>query len=360
MTVSEHRGGGRKPAPLALRACHPEGLSGPEGSPLSLRCGVVIWGALVVGALALTPAPVAAQSDNGLPVQQQSNLLATARSPLYFQPRVPAHSGTRITVAFDYASIYELALDAVGDPYVQDLELATVHLAATRDLSPTAYVTADLPVGTAWKGGLDGFLGWWHEVLSIELPERSLRPEHRFGYRLELPNGDSVHYAPTSYLGDLRVGTGWRFAPGGQLMATVTLPTATAEGYGKDVVSFGAILTGTTDLDSRLRVEGSVALGYTPRTDAVLRPYQRSTFGAVGGGFRWRFFRGASMFGTLWLHSPYYAHTGMRSLDRNELTFDFGWIVRTKEGAEWRVGMAEDPNPSGPGVDAVFKASRSW
>ena len=47
-------------------------------------------------------------------------------------------------------------------------------------------------------------------------------------------------------------------------------------------------------------------------------------------------------------------------LDRPDMAFDFGWIFRTHGGAEWRVGMSEDPVPSGPGVDAVFKASRSW
>ena len=66
------------------------------------------------------------------------------------------------------------------------------------------------------------------------------------------------------------------------------------------------------------------------------------------------------MYGTLWWHSPYYDDTGFATLDRNDLTFDFGWIIRTPSGAEWRFGMAEDPQPSGPGVDAVFKASRSW
>jgi uncharacterized protein DUF3187 len=308
----------------------------------------------------LPPCRLAAQTDLGLATDHQSNLLASARSPLYFQPRVQPRDGTRFSVAFDYASIYELSYGAAGGDYVQDLELSTFRFTATRDLSPTTFVSADLPLSTAWKGGIDGFLHWWHGLLGIEIPQRDLRPEHRFGYRLVLPNGDSVHYAPATYLGDLRVGAGWRFAPGGQLMVTATLPTATADGYGKEVMSLGAMLTGTTDLDPRLRVEGSVGLGYTPKTDGALRPYQRSTFVSMGGGFRWRFYRQASMFGTLWWHSPYYGHTGMKALDENDVTFDFGWIFRTPGGSEWRVGMSEDPLPSGPGVDAVFKASRSW
>lgn len=314
---------------------------------------------LVFSAVLAAP-PLAAQSDLGLPVQQQSNILASARSPLFFQPWVPTHPGTRVSVAFDYASIYELGYGASAGDYAQDLELATLHLGATRDLTPTTFVSADLPVATAWKGGLDGFLGWWHGLLGIKIPERDLRPEHRFGYRLELPDGDSIHHDPATYLGDLRLSIGRRITPGAQLVATVTFPTATAEGYGKKVISAGAILTTWTDLEPNVRVEGNIGLGYAPRTGGALRPYQRTVFGSVGGGFRWRFYRGTSMFGTLWWHSPYYRRTSMAALDDNEITFDFGWIFRTKHGAEWRVGMTEDPKPSGPGVDAVFKASRSW
>lgn len=314
---------------------------------------------LALAILAVPPSRLTAQSDLGLPVSMPSNILAATRSPLYFQPFVPAHAGGRLTFAFDYANIYELNYGYTGGTYIQDLELSTIRFNLTRDLSPTTFVSADLPLGTAWKGGLDGFLQWWHGLLGIEIPERDLRPEHRFAYVLGMPNGDSVSYRATTYLGDLRFGAGWRFRPHGQLVGTLTLPTATTEGYGRKVVSAAAILSGWSDLDPRLRVEGNLGLGYAPRT-GILRPYQRTTFATAGGGFRWRFYRQASMFGTLWWHSPYYAHTTMRALDGNDLTFDFGWIFRTPGGAEWRVGMAEDPNPSGPGVDAIFKASRSW
>jgi hypothetical protein len=263
-------------------------------------------------------------------------------------------------VALDYSSTYELGFGYTGGSYVQDLELGTLHFNAASDLSPTTFVTVDLPVSTAWKGDLDGFMHWWHGLLGIAIPERDLRPRNEFGYELALPDNDTITHGPASYLGDIRLGGGWRFAPGGQLMGTVTLPTTTASGYGRGVVSLGAMLSGWTDLHPKFRIEGSTGLGYTPHTDGVLSPYQRTVFLSAGGGFRWRFYRGTSAFATLWWHSPYYAHTTMRSLDDYELTLDFGWIFRTRRGAEWRVGMAEDPNPSGPGVDAVFKASRSW
>lgn len=301
-----------------------------------------------------------AQSDLGLPTIHQSNLMATARSPLYFQPWVPAHERTRFTVALDYANIYELTYGYYGGQYVQDLELGTVRLSAAHDLSPRAFLLADVPVSTAWKGGLDGFLGWWHDLLGIDMPSRDLRPHNLFGYEVESAAGDTVGYDPTVYLGDVQLGAGLRVAPQWQLLGTVTLPTATAEGYGRDVVTGGAMLTGWSDLDPKLRVEASLGVGVAPKSGGTIAKYQRTMFGSVGGGFRWRFYRGTSMYGTLWWHSPYYEDTGLPTLDRNDLNFDFGWIIRTTNGAEWRFGMSEDPQPSGPGVDAIFKASRSW
>ncbi len=359
MTTSEKGLRGLEPTLLIPPTCHPERPSGPEGSPLSLRSGLMQIGIASFIAVCASRT-LAAQSDLGLPTSHQNNILATARSPLYFQPWVPAHAGTRVTVALDYANTFELAYGVVAGSYVQDLELATVRLSATRDLSPTTFVSADLPIAINWKGGLDGLLRWWHNVLGIDLPERDLRPEHRFAFRGAFANGASFSEPPSTYLGDLRIGAGWRFRPSGQLTATLTLPTTTADGYGRGVVSLGTMLTGWSDLDPRLRVEGSLGLGWAPRNDAATRAYQRDVFGSVGGGFRWRFYRGASMFGTLWLATPYYARTTIRSLDDPDMAFDFGWIFRTKGGAEWRVGMTEDPLPSGPGVDAVFKASRSW
>lgn len=316
---------------------------------------------LLLALLALAfPRSLAAQTDLGLPVFYQSNILATARSPLYFQPTIEDHPGTRLTAALDYANIYELSYGVYAGSYVQDLELATLHLGAERALSRSTFVTADLPVSRAWKGDLDGFLKWWHGLLGIKIPERSLRPENRFGFQLTLPDGHAFDRAPATYLGDLRLGGGVRLGPNGQVMATITLPTTTASGYDRGVPSFGMMVAGRSDLDPKLRVEGTGGIGFTPRTRDILRPYQRDVFLSMGGGFRWRFYRGTSMFGTLWWHSPYYARTTMQGLDRPDMAFDFGWIFRTHAGAEWRVGMSEDPIPSGPGVDAVFKASRSW
>jgi hypothetical protein len=286
--------------------------------------------------------------------------MAVARSPLYFQPWVPAGRDPRFTVALDYANVYELTDGNFGGAYVQDLEVGTLRVTGQKDLSPELFLTADLPVSVAWEGGLDGFLGWWHDLLGIEIPERDYRPQNDWAYGALLADGGSFSNDPALFLGDLSVGLGWRIAPHAQLLGTLTLPTTTRDGYGRRVVTAGSMLSVWADLDPRVRAEASAGLGFAPRSEGPMKGYQRTMFGSAGGGLRWRFYKGASVYGTIWLHSPYYEGSGFRSLDRNDVAFDFGWIIRTEKGAEWRFGMTEDPQPSGPGVDAIFKASRSW
>jgi hypothetical protein len=42
-----------------------------------------------------------------------------------------------------------------------------------------------------------------------------------------------------------------------------------------------------------------------------------------------------------------------------ELSLDFGWLLATAGGAEWRLGMTEDLDPSGPAIDLVFRLGAS-
>ena len=110
----------------------------------------------------------------------------------------------------------------------------------------------------------------------------------------------------------------------------------------------------------RLRYEGSFDLGYTPTTGGSMGQYQNTTFLAVTSGLRWNFAGVSSMFGNLYYHSSYYGGTGFPSLDRPELSFDYGFIFRTHAGGEWRLGMTEDLIPTSPAIDVVFKVGRSW
>ena len=76
---------------------------------------------------------------------------------------------------------------------------------------------------------------------------------------------------------------------------------------------------------------------------------------AGSSGLRWRFWGRQSLYGNLFLHSPYYHDTTVPALDRRELSFDFGWILAGTGGRELRVGMTEDLEPGGPAIDLVFR-----
>jgi hypothetical protein len=87
---------------------------------------------------------------------------------------------------------------------------------------------------------------------------------------------------------------------------------------------------------------------------------ERQLFVLGTSGFRWRTFGGLWSFGNLYLHSPYYHDTDATQLDRWDLTVDFGWIIRSRSGREFRFGMTEDPWPSGPAIDANFRLGMTF
>jgi hypothetical protein len=100
-------------------------------------------------------------------------------------------------------------------------------------------------------------------------------------------------------------------------------------------------------------------VGYTP-SHGDLANLQRTTLVAVSSGLRYRVWGSQSLFGNLFYHSPYYHDTSLPSLDRRELSLDFGWILETRGGGEWRVGLTEDLEPGGPGVDLVLRLGRTF
>ena len=67
-----------------------------------------------------------------------------------------------------------------------------------------------------------------------------------------------------------------------------------------------------------------------------------------------------SLYANVFYHSPYYRHTSLPALDRRDLSLDFGWILTERGGREWRVGLTEDLEPGGPGVDLVLRIGRSF
>jgi hypothetical protein len=87
---------------------------------------------------------------------------------------------------------------------------------------------------------------------------------------------------------------------------------------------------------------------------------QRQFFLALTSGLRMAVWGRQSLFANLFYHSPYYHDTTLPALDRRELSLDFGWLVQTRAGTEWRIGMTEDLEPGGPGVDLVFRFGRGF
>jgi hypothetical protein len=112
-------------------------------------------------------------------------------------------------------------------------------------------------------------------------------------------------------------------------------------------------------LTPRLVYEGSLGVGVTP-THGRLADLQNAAMLAVSSGLRHRIWGNQSLFGNLFYHSPYYHDTTLPALDRRELSLDFGWILQTRGGGEWRVGLTEDLEPGGPGVDLVFRVGRTF
>ena len=327
---------------------------GPARPRVCPRGALALLLVLLLVLLLSSPAGLWAQ---GLPGWGPINPAAASRSGLRFEPYVdPAPGRWRTTVAVDYASAIEYNLPAATPSWLLDSELLRIDLGIVRDLGPRTFATVELPVLGAYDGFLDGFLEWYHDFFGIEMPERDARPRNAFAYELTAPSGASVTRDRSGFfLGDLRLGVGYRYNALLQTVGSVTLPTSIGpDGYGRGTVSVNAVTTLRAPFLSRLVYEGSLGLGYTP-SEGVLAGFQRELFLAATSGLRLRFWGRQSLYANFMYHSPYYENTTLPALDRRDLSLDFGWILATRGGREWRIGMVEDLEPSGPGIDLVFR-----
>jgi hypothetical protein len=297
----------------------------------------------------------------GLPAFAPLNPVASSRSGVHFQPLDDqVGKGWRIQVALDYASLIEYNQLDQAD-YVLDSEILRVSFGAARNLGDRTFVQLSGSVGGSYSGFLDGFLDWYHGTLGIRVSEREQRPQDRFGYNIRLPDGRSVSRSSNAmFLGDVGVAVGFRHTPRLQSVISVTLPTATGPGgYGKKVPSVALLNTFRAPVSGRLLFEGSVGAGVTP-SHGPLSSFQRTMFLALSSGVRHRLWEDQAVYANLFYHSPYYHGTSLPALDRRELSLDFGWILTTRTGAEWRMGLTEDLEPGGPGIDLVFRVGRSF
>lgn len=297
----------------------------------------------------------------GLPALAPLNPVASSRSSLYFHPfRDPAPGKWMTTVALDYASVIEYnRLDRAD--YVLDSEILRLGVGVSRDIGQRAFLELSAGIHGAYAGFLDGFLDWYHGALGIRISERESRPQDHFLYSIALPDGPRVNRNRSDlFLGDLIAGVGFRYNRSLQSLLSVTLPTSTGpDGYGKGVPSIGLLNTVRAPLSPRLMYEGSLGVGLTP-SHGPLADLQHTTFLAVSSGLRQKIWGSQSLYAHLFYHSPYYHRTGLPALDRRELSLDFGWILTTGSGGEWRMGLTEDLEPGGPGVDLVFRLGRTF
>jgi hypothetical protein len=297
----------------------------------------------------------------GLPEMAPLNPVGSSRSGLYFQPlREPAPARWVTTVALDYASAIEFNHEPPAD-YILDSELMRLNLGLSRDIGSAMFLKVDASLAGAYAGFMDGFLDWYHGALGIRMGERERRPKDRFLYEITLADGHTIQRSRSNlFLQDTRVGLGYRLTPMLQSVLSLTLPTSTGPGgYGRGVPSINLLTTVNAPLSPQVRFEGSTGVGYTPRHGA-LSELQNDLFLALTSGLRIAVWGRQSVYANLFYHSPYYENTTLPALDRREFSLDFGWIVQTRTGGEWRLGMTEDLEPGGPGIDLIFRVGRTF
>lgn len=303
----------------------------------------------------------ASSPGQGLPAFAPLNPVASSRSGVYFEPFRDSTPGRwSTTFAVDYASVIELNRMDRAD-YVLDSEILRLSFGATRDLGQRLFVQLGASLGGAYSGFMDGFFDWYHGALGIRIGERERRPQDEFLYTIALPDGRSITRSRNAlFLGDVSVRLGRRHNSGFQSVLSVTLPTSTGPaGYGKEVPSLAVLNTLRAPLGPKLQYEGGLGVGLTP-SHGVMGRYQRTAFLGVSSGLRRQLWGSHSIYANLFYHSPYYHGTSFPALDRRELSLDFGWILGTRNGAEWRMGLTEDLEPGGPGIDLVFRAGTTF
>ncbi len=274
------------------------------------------------------------------------------------QPYQDPRSGWRFRALVDYANSAELNDPTGPTEYVLDGEFFRLDLIVSKDIGKHAFVIANGSLNGAYSGFLDGFLNWYHDFIGIPVPARSeKRPENEYLYRIRTADGTEIERGRSgAFLGDLRLGAGWRHTRHWQSSVAITLPTSTGpSGFGRGVPSFNAMTTVRTPFAGRWTYEGTAGLGITPSHDDGLERFQQTTFAMVSSGLRWRFSGQQAMFGNVIYQSSQYHNTGLRGLDNRDITIDFGWLLRIGDGPEWQLGITEDLEPNGPALDLSFR-----
>lgn len=288
------------------------------------------------------------------------NPLQASRSGLVTQPYAEPSPGWRVAILADYASTIELTRNGAAG-LLLDSELLRLDLVVTRDLGARGFLVLGTSLQGAYDGFLDGFLNWYHDFTGLKVSGREQRPVDQFAYELDLPDGQRLVREPASlFLGDVRVGAGFRHSGHWQTVASLTLPTNTGPGgYRRGTVSASAVTTLRAGFWKRFTYEGGVGLGFTPK-HGELAPFQRTWFAQATSGVRARFIGPLSLYTNVIYHSAPYHGTSLRALDTRELTIDVGGVFKFAKGPEWILGLTEDLEPRGPAIDLSFRVGARW
>ena len=310
--------------------------------------------------LFLGASPLAGQS---LPLHRPLNPAVSGRSALAAQPYVAwSPFGARLAVSVEYGNAieYERSPDSAGT-WLLDAELMRTAVTWTRDLSPGAFVSVSGEVVGTYAGFADGFFVWYHGLINFQQPEREARPRNTFGGELVVPGGPALSLRRRSVaLGEVRATVGLRHGLAQQTALTLALPTAAPRGeLGRGAPSLAMVHTLRLEPLPRVTFEGTLGAGITPR-QGVLADYQRVLAVSGSTGLRIRLWGGQSVYGYFFYHSPYYEGTRLPSFDAEEVTGDFGWIMRDRRGREWRIGFSEDLAPGDAGIDLILKLQRTF
>jgi hypothetical protein len=302
-------------------------------------------------------APLSAQS---LPPLAPLNPMAQMRSGLTTLPWFGAERTWHLSLTTDYGNAIEYT-DGQSVDYVLDAELLATRVLVARNVGKQGFLMAEASLHGSYNGFLDGFLDWYHDLTGLHVAARSLRPTNEFAYELRIQDQD-FRYQAASFLGDLRLGGGFRFGKGWQSAFWMTIPTSsTPQGYRKGQVSANAHTMFHRDFgrNGRFTYEGSIGVGNTP-TRGELREWQRSVFLMVTQGIRARVIGPFNAYANLFYDTPYYQNTGSPELDRKELTLDAGALFRFGKGPTWLLGMTQDLSPTGPAIDVAFRLGVYW
>jgi hypothetical protein len=307
--------------------------------------------------LLVLPGLLEAQS---LPAWRSISPIMASRSALGFQPIVPAAQGWHGSFQFDYGNVLEQQTRPNAD-IVLDGELMRADLTISHSFGRW-FVQGAVPFESAQAGNLDGFINWWHGVFGFDETTREQRPEGLYEYFISLADSNAVDRDQGGLaLGDTRLSFGFHHAANWQTTLVVSLPTnGRPDGWGLQTVALGLSTTARAEvIRDRLTWEGSVGVGYTPAAGR-LEEYQRTTFMNASAGLRLRVIGQQAVYTNLIFHSAAWQNTTLPALDNQDISLDFGFLLKAGNGPEIVLGMVEDPYPFGPAVDLVLRIGARW